>query len=371
MQRPLVQKARSMGLETICFAWSEGAVCKDVADKFYPISIVQKEDILSICRQEQIDGICTIASDAAAPTVAYVAEKMGLAGNSYNAAVCASNKYLMRQAFGTAELPNPLYAHVTSNVVTDKKYLRSLCRAMKFPLIVKPCDRSGSLAVAKVNGEDELYHAVVNAQTASFAHEAIVEEYVEGREISVEFISYQGKHYPLQITDKETTGSPHFVEVAHHQPSDLPDEMRKKIYALTDRALTALGITNGASHSEFRITETGQIIIMEIGGRMGGDFIGSDLVYLSTGYDFVRGVIEVAIGAFRTPQIKERHYSGVYFLCNETKDLFPVFQSNGQCPYICRCEMLNQAFHDVACSADRNGYFIYQSDHKVLKSELI
>ena len=83
LQLPLVKRAKEMGLYTICFAWAEGAVCKDVADKFYPISIVEKEQILDVCRQEQIDGICTIASDTAAPTVAYVAEQMGLIGNSY------------------------------------------------------------------------------------------------------------------------------------------------------------------------------------------------------------------------------------------------------------------------------------------------
>ena len=94
-----------------------------------------------------------------------------------------------------------------------------------YPLIVKPVDRSGSLGVAKVNSRSELDDAVVNALECSFCKQAIVEEYVEGREISVEFISYNGKHYPLQITDKVTTGSPHFVELEHHQPADLSPEM--------------------------------------------------------------------------------------------------------------------------------------------------
>ena len=78
LQLPLVQKAKEMGLRVICFAWADGAVCSEIADKFYPISIVEKETILKICREEKIDGICTIASDVAAPTVAYVAESMGL-----------------------------------------------------------------------------------------------------------------------------------------------------------------------------------------------------------------------------------------------------------------------------------------------------
>ena len=70
LQRPLVLRAKEMGIYTICFAWEQGAVCKDLCDLFYPISITEKDEILALCRKEQIDGICTIASDVAAPTVA-------------------------------------------------------------------------------------------------------------------------------------------------------------------------------------------------------------------------------------------------------------------------------------------------------------
>ena len=84
LQLPLVNKAKEMDLEVHCFAWEEGAVCKNVADFFYPISIIEKERILEICQRVGVDGICTIASDVAAPTVAYVAQKMGLTSNTYN-----------------------------------------------------------------------------------------------------------------------------------------------------------------------------------------------------------------------------------------------------------------------------------------------
>ena len=112
LQRPLVERAKEMGLRTICFAWAEGAVCKDLCDVFYPISITEKEQILHICREEHIDGICTIGSDVAAPTVAYVAEQMGLTGNSYEAAVRAHEKHLMREAFMKAAIPCPHFMRV-------------------------------------------------------------------------------------------------------------------------------------------------------------------------------------------------------------------------------------------------------------------
>jgi biotin carboxylase len=359
LQRPLVEKAKDMGLYTICFAWADGAVCADVADKFYPISIVEKDEILNVCRKENIDGICSVASDVAAPTVAYIAEKLGLVGNSYEAACKANNKYEMRRVFMDAGVPCPRFKKVQLQEGIEPVDL-------EYPLIVKPVDRSGSLGVAKINNKEGLGIAVEKALEFSFCKQAIVEEYIEGREISVEFISYKGKHYPLQITDKVTTEAPHFVELEHHQPADLSPQMYEKVYALTDKALTALGLTNGASHSEYRITDDGRIFVMEIGGRMGGDFIGSDLVKLSTGYDFLQAVIDVALGSFTEPKFTCKKYAGVYFLCKETERLFPIMQKNEREKDIVNLEITNSDLKSVTCSADRSGYVIYQSIKKVI-----
>ena len=363
LQQPLVEKAKEMGLEVHCFAWEDGAVCKDIADHFYPISIIEKEEILSICQQIGINGICTIASDVAAPTVAYIAERMGLVGNSYESAVRANNKYLMRESFSKAEVPCPKYMVATPDTLKTPSVLDGL-REFQYPIIIKPSDRSGSLGVSKICTPAEYYPAINQAMKVSFRHEAMIEEFIDGREISVEFISYQGHHYPLQITDKVTTGAPHFVELEHHQPSSLSKDMYETIYSITEKALNALGITNGASHSEYKITPKGRIAIMEIGARMGGDFIGSDLVRLSTGYDFLKGVIEVALGIFKKPNITEHKYSGVYFLCKETEYLLPFFnmwESNHEIRY---CEVIDNNLRNVLCSADRSGFFIYQSDRK-------
>lgn len=357
LQEPLVRKAREMGLYSICFAWKDGATCADICDKFYDISITEKDEILRICKEEHIAGVCTIASDVAAPTVAYIANAMGLPGNDYDAAIRANNKFLMRNALVKAGVPCPRYRMITS---PDSINVAEL----QLPVIVKPTDRSGSAGVTMVTQIEQIYPAIEKAISLSFKHEAMVEEFIEGREISVEFISYQGKHYPLQITDKETTGAPHFVELAHHQPSSLSDEMFNMIYDITRNALNALGITDGASHSEYKITKGGRVVVMEIGARMGGDFIGSDLVRLSTGYDFVKGVIEIALGTFKEPKISDYNYSGVYFLCEETKDLLPVIQ-NWKCnPAFVAGEITDATLRKVEKSADRNGYIIYKTTDK-------
>jgi len=141
LQQPLVEKAREMGLYTICFAWEDGAVCKELCDKFYPISIVDKDAILKVCREEGIDAVTTIASDVAVLTVNYVAEQMGLIGNPDKYSQTATNKYLMRQCFMENGVPSPKFC------LTDGEVPMAIS-TFRFPIIVKPTDRSGSRGFA-------------------------------------------------------------------------------------------------------------------------------------------------------------------------------------------------------------------------------
>ena len=348
-----------MGLEVHCFAWEKGTVCRQVADFFYPISIIEKEKILEKCRDIEIDGITTIASDTAVVTVNYVASKLGLISNPDEYSVATTNKFLMRKCFAEKDIPSPKFALVDDSDSYNIK-------GFNFPLIVKPTDRSGSRGVEKVLDPAFLASAITRALNESFEHKAIIEEFVTGREISVESISYHGVHHILQITDKVTTGSPYFVELEHHQPSTLAPDTQNKVKDIVVRALKSLHIQCGASHSELKITEGGDIKIIEIGARMGGDFIGSDLVYLSTGYDFLKGVIEVALGTFTEPVMTDNRCSGVYFLSKETERLKKVIQNHQQYPEIIRAEITDSELKHIECSGDRSGYLIYQSSNKFI-----
>ena len=107
LQEPIVKKAKQMGIYTICFAWADGATCAEICDKFYDISIIEKEQILEICKKEQIDGITTIASDTATLTVNYVASRMGLISNPDEYSEICTNKFKMRQCFMDADVPSP------------------------------------------------------------------------------------------------------------------------------------------------------------------------------------------------------------------------------------------------------------------------
>lgn len=357
LQLPLVKKAKEMGIETICFAWEEGAVCKDICDRFYPISIVDKEDILKVCQEEKIDGITTIASDTAVVTVNYVASRMGLRSNPDEYSEVTTNKYKMRRCFMDNGVPSPKFT-----LVDDADHYQ--ITGFRFPLIVKPTDRSGSRGVEKVLDPVQLEEAINRARKESFEHKAIIEEFVTGREISVESISNEGKHTILQITDKVTTGAPFFVELEHHQPSSLPEDIKSHVCEIVLHALDALHVKYGASHSELKITEDNDIRVIEIGARMGGDFIGSNLVQLSTGYDFLKGVIEVALGDFHEPQISEHSYSGVYFLSEETKQLKSIIENWKDYPEIVEAEITDNELRHIECSGDRSGYLIYKTNDK-------
>lgn len=358
LQLPLVRKAKEMGLETHCFAWEKGAVCKNEADHFYPISTIDKEAVFKECQKIGIDGITTIATDIAVPTVCYVAAKMGLISNSYESSAACTNKVLMRQRFVKNKVNSPGFIAVGDREKPDVSVL-------SFPLIVKPVDRSGSLGVLKVEKKEDLQRAIERARDKSFAHQAIVEEFVDGQEVSVESISWEGKHYILAITDKVTTGAPYFVEIAHHQPSALEPNIQKKINAETKKALDALNVRIGASHSEFKITSEGDVYAVEVGARMGGGFIGSDLVYLSTGYDFLKATIEVALGGFSEPVLPLKKCSGVYFLCKETEYLKPYIQEKNK-EYMILAEITNDILRSVQCGADRSGFLIYQAEKKII-----
>ena len=118
-------------------------------------------------------------------------------------------------------------------------------------------------------------------------------------------VSWQGKHHFLAMTQKHTTGAPHFIETGHLEPAPVGEEMLARVKEIVFHALDSLQIKNGASHSELKIADNGTIRIIEIGGRMGGDFIGSNLVELTTGIDFVRAVIQIALG--EEPDLERKH----------------------------------------------------------------
>ena len=358
-QEPAILKAKDLGIETHVFAWEAGDPGEKMADFFYPISIREKEEILEKCEEIGIDGIISIASDLAMVTVNYVADKMGLTGNSLHATEISTNKFAMREAFEENGDPSPKFVQVDET--TDRSIINGL--GMEYPLIVKPTDRSGSRGVKIVEKEEDLAEAIEFALGESFEKKAIVEEYLLGDEYSVEYISCRGKHYLLAVTEKTTSGPPWFIEMSHIQPAPISDERKARIKAVSDHALDTLQLMDGAGHIELKVDENEIVKIVEIGGRMGGGFIGSDLVELSTGYDFVEAVIRVALGEeIEEPVIEEKQTAGIKFITCK-KDLEDYRERKNTRPDTIIRESVDESV-DLKDKPDnindRKGYYIYR-----------
>ena len=356
-QNRLIKRAQEMGYFVHAFAWQCGDIGEHTANRFYPISITEKEAILKVCRQIGIDGICSIASDLAVNTVNYVAQELGLCGNPVAITQKCTNKYSMRNAFYNAGIPVPQYIRVSSGFNGD-------IGCLTYPVIVKPTDRSGSRGITLVNTHEELADAVGYATANSFEGQAIIEEYIDGQEYSCEGITYNGVHTLLAFTKKTTTNAPHFIETGHCQPSGLTAIQRDRFSVEIKRALDALGIRYGASHTEFRVTADGNLRIIEIGARMGGDCIGSDLVPLSSGYDYIRMVIDTATG--NAPDFSLIHSPRpveIRFLFNKN-DMDNMYKRIGEGLSIYRVAIANDCDSKttVTNSAERLGYYIYYLD---------
>lgn len=363
-QKRLVETAKALSYETHVFAWEEGAVAKDIADFFYPISITYKEEILSILKEKNIEGVCSIASDLAVPTVNFIANNLNLVGNSDNCTEITTDKYKMRKILRAQNIPCPDYQLVRQ--LDDIKP-----SILNFPIIIKPIDRSGSRGIYKVENLSELENAINNALEVSFRDQVLVEEYIDGNEYSVEGISQNGVHQILQITEKFTTGAPSFIERGHLSPARVSSDLEWKIKAIVLNSLDVLEIKNGASHTEVKVNSKGEVKVIEAASRMGGDFIGSDMVEITTGYSYVKNVINISVGEQidnLNPSLKKHSFVG--FIFNE-KDVIKYEKLKSIYPDIIISENINSELKYVTDSSTRNGYFILEmKDEKIVQEVL-
>lgn len=354
-QNPLILKAKEKGCETHVFAWESGDVGERTADVFHPISITEKERILDECRSIGIDGICSIGSDLANITVSFVADALGLTANAPDAVLRSTDKHLMRTVFADQGDPSP------QSVLAKKGSMPDLS-GLSYPLIVKPTDRSGSRGITKLSSPEGLDEALANAFSQGFSESAVVEEFVTGEEFSVEFISWAGEHAFLALTKKFTTGAPGFIETGHLEPAQVPESVRAKIEDVVRNALDHLGVRFGASHAEVLVDADGDVWIVEIGSRMGGDCIGSHLVPLSTGIDFTGAVVDVALGKKPdlTPQASPAH-ALIRFVFGP-EDVAALERIQDEAPGLIVFQSPIQAFtHQVTDSSTRFGFFILQA----------
>lgn len=296
LQLPGIQKAKEMGLHVGVVDYNPNAIGIQYADEYFNASTMDEDAVLKAAEKFHPDGIMTLATDMPMRGVAKTSDKLGLHSISYETAVRATDKYEMIKAFKEHNVPSPWFFTIDS---IDE--LKALELQLTYPCIMKPTDNAGSHGVVLANSFKDLVDSFDYSHNCSRYGKVIIEEYLQGNEVSVEVMVVDGVANILQITDKLTTGAPHFVEMGHSQPTCHPAYIAESIRKVAAQACAAVGINKGPAHVEMMVTAQGPRMI-ELGARMGGDNITTSLVPLSTGIDMVKATIEVALG--NEPDIK-------------------------------------------------------------------
>lgn len=295
-QIPAIECAKRKGYYTILCDYLPDNPGQEVADKFYLESTADKEAILKIAQREKIDGIVAYASDPAAPTAAYVAEKLGLPTNPYKSVEILGNKGLFRKFLKENNFNVPIAKDYTdkNEIIDDIKK-----NVYNFPIMIKPVDSSGSKGITKLLNKNNLEESIDFAFEFSKSKTIIVEEYIENknkfmvggdcfvvngqvkfwgllnchRDIEVNPLVPVGKSYPLLVTSKEKI------------------EIEKEI----QRVMSLLDINFGGFNIEVIIGKNNKIYLIEIGPRNGGNMI-PDLLKIIHGVDMIDLTVEGAMG---------------------------------------------------------------------------
>ncbi len=292
LQSFVIKKARSMGYETLAVDADPNAIGFQFADKHEVINIVDEKACLAYAQNENINGVLTAATDYGVLTAAYIAKEMNLGGLDYEVAKLIKNKYRVRKRLFEARVDDTEQAYeVNENTDTN-----ALCEKLSFPVMVKPCDGSGSRGAARVDEKSQFSGACKNAVAASITHRAEIETFIVGKEYGAETLVANGKVYVLGIMRKWMTNPPYYAELGHAVPTDLPKEVEERAKQCVENAIKALGINFGSVNMDMLITAEGKIHIIDIGARMGGNMIGPCIIPYGTGIDYMANMIRNAVG---------------------------------------------------------------------------
>lgn len=292
LQDFVIRKAVSMGYETLAIDADANAIGFSHAHKHALINIIDQESCLEYAKKEHINGVLTAATDFGVLSVSYISEQLGLPGLDYSVAQLIKNKYRVRKCLYEAHVDDTEQAYEV-DVNTDIEMLSSL---LNYPVMVKPCDGSGSRGASRVDKPKELFDACTLAMSSSISHRAEIETFIIGKEYGAESLVINGEVHVLGIMRKWMTNPPYYAELGHAFPSGLPLEIENKAKECVRRAIIALGIKSGSVNMDMLITKDGKVYIVDIGARMGGNMIGPCVIPYGTGIDYMAAIIQNAVG---------------------------------------------------------------------------
>lgn len=364
LQQSLIERCKLKGLFTVGIDPNPDAECKKSVDAFEVVAGDDFETTVAVAQKYNISGVITAATDKPLVMMARVAEKLHLPFFSVETALNSTDKLLMKNKFIDAGLPC-----AKGYVINNARELAELNIAN--PVIVKPRDNSGSRGVIYCENHTSAAVALEEALRYTKKGNVLIEEFIEGQEYSIEGIHYNGEHHVIQFTEKTTTDFPYNVEIAHTQPADISPQQQNKIKKLITQIGQTLGFENCASHTELKINSRG-IYIIETSPRLGGDFISSTLVPLSTGINMEDILIDVSIKKKINNDVLQASlskYSGVKYFNFPTGVVSSIenidkLNSIKEIIYWKLSLQDGNSIKKTTSSLDRYGYVIFQNDNK-------
>ena len=287
-QLPAYIEAHKQGIHTIAISNIETDEAKKIASKSYNLSTLDKEKILEVAKIEGINGVMTIASEIATPTVSYIAEKLNLPGYSSMAVNTISNKYKLREY-----LKENNFSHINFGIARTLDEANSIFQSLNKPVIIKPTTASGSRGVFKLYKESELKKYFQTSIDSSFLDKSvIIEEFMNGTEVGGEVLINNGEIVFLQVTKKYVTST--FVPYGHILPCDINKKTRIAIKDLLQNIIASIGLKNGPLNFDIMVDEDVPKII-ELGARLGGNCL-PILMRKHTNINTIESVIKLALG---------------------------------------------------------------------------
>ncbi|AZZ97415.1 ATP-grasp domain-containing protein [Pseudoalteromonas sp. R3] len=311
-----------------CF--TDSPVCKDIIElDLFGAPQSSYEQFATFFSQHNLNGIFTMREQLI-PWVEQACVKSSLKHNGLECAIACRDKLIMRTRLTEAGIPQPFFV--------DGRHIEDMTQ-IRFPVVVKPSAGAGSIGVIKANNEQELKAAIELTQTSnsrSLDKESlyvdkggiIVEEYVQGEELVCDTFSVDGKLEFISIGNKGDCQGPYFEKSIYQVPAQLDATLKARIVTTVERALTAVGLRNGPSHTELRVCN-GIPYIIEVGARVGGSGVPAELIRLSSGIELFEACFKLATGCALDPatfQSKKSKYAGNYVIPLGTGGFFTGYQ---------------------------------------------
>lgn len=289
-QVDLIKTLKANALRTVVVDMAKDCPGGVLADKFYQVNIMDPGGILKVAHAEGISWVTSDQSDPAVPSVAFLNEQLGLPGIRPAVAEKFTNKYSMRNALLNSDIPMPAYAEVSSCEEAEQ-----FARQKGFPIVLKPKSARASIGVYKVDSFEELRSFFSETVAHSKDRKILVEEFIQGTEVTVEGLSVDHRFTLLACSEKEHY--PHNPCVARKlaYPPRFSSEVLERISVVANKVVTTLGLEDGISHAEYRI-RNGVPYLIEVAARGGGTRISSLITTHICGFDSYQIMVDKFLG---------------------------------------------------------------------------